>query len=122
MRQVYHYAPAMHVWHGQRRYIGVAVHVPETGYFELRLLDRADLVRRLWDVPLDAVDRIFALADDVRDFAERFRGDAGLLERLGMRGGELRFGMVHTGKTAHVGWAVGVHFDDYAHPSLALIG
>lgn len=122
-RWSYRYAPILHRWNGSERYVGVAVHAPEMGFFEIALLGRGDLVRRLQDVPRAEIERLTGLVDRLEDMGRAHVRDVAWLERVGTRdAGHLRLGTVHDGTAPSLPWAVECHFEEYAHPEIAEIG
>lgn len=122
-RWAYRYAPILHRWNGSERYVGVAVHAPETGFFRVALLGRGDLVRRLWDVPRAEIERLSGLVDRLEETGQAHAGEVAWLERISSRGaGMVRVGTVHDGTAPSLPWAVACHFEEYAHPQIADIG
>lgn len=122
-RWFYRYAPILHRWNGSERYVGVLVHAPETGFFEVALLDRGDLMRRLWDVPRKEIDRLCEVTQQLEQLGRGQSGEPGLLERLNGRSREaVVVGAVHDGATHSLPRAVEQHFNEYAHPEIAEIG
>lgn len=120
-RRPYRYAALRHFWKGQWRNIGVVVHSPDLGFFQVMALGRGDLVKRLWDVPREEIDRIERGIRRMREFGAERAALHGLLSEWSAMDDHLRLGVVHTGTSQHLRWAVETHFLDYAHPEIQSI-
>lgn len=121
-RQTYRYAALRHLWRGQWRNIGVVVHSAESGFFQVRALDRGRLMKRLWDVPGEEIERVEATLARMGEAGARQARRGGLLTAWAARRERVDLGPLHVATAQHLPWAVERHFLDYAHPQIQNIG